>query len=58
MAKSKAHFEQIPVEVVKKIIEAQAVEKKQTDGNDDVIIETPPSKTEPSKVRSLCRKGA
>ena len=58
MAKSKAHFEQIPVEVVKKIIEAQAVEKKQTDGNDDVTIETPPSKTEPSKVRPLCRKGA
>ena len=58
MARSKAHFEQIPVDVVKKIIEARAAEKKQIDGNDDVIIETPPSKTEPCRVRSLCRKGA
>ena len=58
MARSKTHFEQISVEVVKKIIEVQAAEKKQTDGNDDLIIETPASKTEPSRVRSLCRKGA
>jgi hypothetical protein len=51
--REKTHFEQIPVEVVKKIIEAEIAEKKQTDGNDDVIVETSPSKTEPSSVHSL-----
>ena len=58
MRRVKTHFEQIPVEVVKKIIEAEVAEKKQADGNDDVIVETPPGKTEPSSVHSLCRKGA
>jgi hypothetical protein len=57
MRRLKTHFEQIPVEVVKKIIDAKVAEKKQTDGNDDVIVD-PPSKTEPSSVHSLCRKGA
>jgi hypothetical protein len=58
MRRLKTHFGQIPVEVVKKIIDAEVAKKKQTDGNDDVIVETPPSKTEPSSVHSLCRKGA
>ena len=58
MRRLKTHFEQIPVEVVKKIIDAEVAKKKQTDGNDDVIVETPPCKTEPSSVHSLCRKGA
>jgi hypothetical protein len=58
MRRLKTHFEQIPVEVVKKIIEAKVAEKKQTDGNDDVIVGTPPSKTQPSSVPSLGRKGA
>lgn len=42
MQTSKTHFEQIPVEVVKKIIE-EVAEKKQTDGDHDVIMDTPPS---------------
>jgi PAS domain-containing protein len=53
MRRLKTHFEQIPVEEVKKIIEAEVAEKKQTDGDDDVIVETPPSKSEPSGVHSL-----
>lgn len=43
MQKSKPYFEQIPIEVVKKIIE-EIAEKKQTDGDHDVIMETPPAK--------------
>jgi len=58
MPRSKTHFEQIPVEVVKKIVEAQSAEKKQNDTNDGKIVETPASETEPSKLHSLRRKGA
>ena len=35
---------------MKKIIEAEVAEKKQSNGNNDVIVETPPSKTELSSV--------
>ena len=42
MRRLKTHFEQISVEVVKKIIEAKVAEKKQTDGNGDAIVEAPP----------------
>jgi hypothetical protein len=52
MRRLKTHFEQIPVELVKKIIEAEVAEKKQSNGNNDVIVETPPSKTELSSVHS------
>jgi hypothetical protein len=47
MRRLKTHFEQIPVEVVKKIIDAKVAEKKQTDGNDDVIVDPPLAKLSP-----------
>jgi hypothetical protein len=52
MRRLKTHFEQIPVERVKKIIEAEVAEKKETNRNDEVVMETPPSKTEPPRVHS------
>jgi hypothetical protein len=46
MRRLKTHFEQIPVEVVKRITEAEDAKKKRTDGNDDAIVEAPPTRTQ------------
>ena len=55
MRKSKIHFEQIPVEIVKKIIE-DLPEKKEI-GNDKVMVESPPRMTEPyGAAHLLCRR--
>jgi hypothetical protein len=43
--KSGTHFEQVPLEVVKKI--AGAEESKETAGTDNLIMERVPVKTEP-----------
>ncbi|HYL15222.1 MAG TPA: hypothetical protein VEV41_19445 [Terriglobales bacterium] len=50
MRKSKTHFEQIPVEVVKKIAQQQ-IAKKKKDAENDVIVEDPARKTEPYSIR-------
>ena len=57
MRKSKTYFEQIPVEVVKKIVEE--LPEKEEIGNDNVIVETPSRKAEPYFVGThmLRRKG-
>ena len=44
--KSETHFEQVPLEVVKKI--AGGEESKETAGTDNLIIERVPVKTEPT----------
>ena len=48
--KSETHFEQVPLEVVKKI--ASAEESKETAGTDNLIIERVPVKTEPYSMPS------
>jgi hypothetical protein len=55
MRKPKTHFEQVPVNLVKKILKAQ-VSGKQDTNNNNVIIETPGRKTEPYSIstRLLC----
>jgi hypothetical protein len=47
MRKSQTYFEQIPVEEVKKIAEEEVSKKKETEKNDNVIVEAPAKKTEP-----------
>lgn len=49
MPKSKTHFEQIPVDVVKRIAEKDPAPREEVD---KAIAETPPKKTEPYFVRS------
>ena len=59
MRKMKTHFEQIPVEMVKKIAtEKESDQKEITSPN--VIVETPATKTEPYSVTSVmyCRNRA
>ena len=58
MRKSKMHFEQIPVEVVKKIAEEESPERKAIE-NDGVIPRIAAKKTEShaERARSLCRNG-
>jgi len=55
--KLRTHFEQIPVEVVKKVAEAD-VSKDEEAGTDDVIVESTPTKSRPVRVpaRSVERK--
>jgi len=57
MRKSKTHFEQIPLEVVKKIAEEEVSDNKAI-GNEKVIAKIPAQKTKPYAVagRWLCRK--
>jgi hypothetical protein len=50
--KPKTHFEQIPVEVAKKIAEVEVLKKKEST-KDDVIVQTPASKTEPYSIAHL-----
>ena len=58
MRRAKTHFEQIPVEVVKKIAEAGSPEKKEI-RNEGLIRRVPAQGTEPhpARARWLCRKG-
>jgi hypothetical protein len=51
MQRSKTHFEQIPVAVVKKI--AIEVHDGDVDGDDRVVTRTPPSKLKPHRLPSL-----
>jgi len=44
--KPRTHFEQVPLAVVKKVIDAEAVKPAKT-GAKNLIVETAPSKTEP-----------
>jgi len=55
--KLRTHFEQIPVEVVKKVAEAY-VSKNEEAGTDDVIVESTSTKSRPGRVpaRSVDRK--
>jgi hypothetical protein len=58
MRTAKTHFEQIPVELVKKIAEEGFPEVKEI-RNDNVILKVPAKKTEPhaSRAHSRCRNG-
>jgi hypothetical protein len=58
MRRAKTHFEQIPVELVKKIAEEGFAEVKEI-RNDNVILKVPAKKTEPhaSRAHSRCRNG-
>jgi hypothetical protein len=58
MRRSNTHFEQIPVEVVKKIAQEAFPEVKEI-RNDNVILKVPAKKTEPHArgERSRCRNG-
>jgi hypothetical protein len=48
MRKRKTHFQQVPVDVVKKILKRQGVKIEVTTPN--VVVETPATKTEPYSV--------
>ena len=58
MEKAKTHFEQIAVEIVKKIADEVDTEKKIR--SDNVAIETPATKTEPYSASAgvQCRNRA
>jgi hypothetical protein len=58
MRESRTHFEQIPVEVVKKIAEG-SVSKDVKTSTDDVILDRTSGKRKPQTVsaRALVRKG-
>jgi hypothetical protein len=51
MQRSKTHFEQIPVAVVKKI--AEEVQDDGADESDSAVTSTPPSKLMPHRLPSL-----
>jgi len=51
MQRSKTHFEQIPVAVVKKI--AAEVHDADVDGDDRAVTKTPLSKLKPHRLPSL-----
>jgi len=55
MQRSKTHFEQIPVAVVKKI--AKEFHDDDVDGNVSAVIRTPPSKLKPHRSPSLGKNG-
>ena len=59
MRKVKTHFEQIPIEIVKKIAEQEESEEKEIKSA-NVVVETPATKTEPYSVSSFmyCRNRA
>jgi hypothetical protein len=58
MNKPGTHFDQIPIEVVKKIADRDTP-KKDNSGRDNVIVEPASSKTEPYSMgpESFCRTG-
>lgn len=51
MSKPKTHFEQVPLEQVKKVVEAELDKAKQT-RSEKSIIESPAKKTEPYSISS------
>jgi hypothetical protein len=55
MQKSKIHFEQVPVSVVKKI--AEEVHDDDVDENNRTSTITPPSKLKPHRLPSLGKNG-
>lgn len=57
MHKVKTHFEQIPVEIVKKIAELEESDQKESP---NVVVETPATKTEPYSISGFmyCRNRA
>jgi hypothetical protein len=55
MPRSKTHFEQIPVEIVKKI--AAEVHDDNINGNKSTATRTPPSKLKPHRSTSLEKNG-
>ena len=59
MRKVKTHFEQIPIEIVKKIAEEEESDQKEIK-SPNVVVETPATKTEPYSVSSVmyCRNRA
>jgi len=59
MRKIKTHFEQVPIEMVKKIAEEEETDEKEIK-NPNVVVETPASKTEPYSVSRFvyCRNRA
>lgn len=59
MRKVKTHFEQIPIEIVKKIAEEEESDEKEIK-SPNVVVETPATKTEPYSVSSFmyCRNRA
>jgi hypothetical protein len=56
MRKVKTHFEQIPIEIVKKIAEQEESDQKEIK-NPTVVVETPATKTAPYSISSFvyCR---
>jgi hypothetical protein len=58
MEKAKTHFEQIPIEIVKKI--AEEVDTEKNIKSDNVTDESPSAKTEPYSVSTgmQCRNRA
>lgn len=59
MRKVKTHFEQIPIEMVKKITEEEESNDEEIK-NANVVVETPATKTEPYSISSFmyCRNRA
>ena len=55
MQRPKTHFEQIPVEVVKKI--AEEVQDDGADESDSAVTSTPPSQLKPHRLPSLGNNG-
>jgi hypothetical protein len=55
MQRSKTHFEQIPVSVVKKL--AEQVHDDDVDGNNGTATTTPKSKLKPHRLPSLGKNG-
>jgi hypothetical protein len=56
MSNLKPRFEQVPLEVVKKLLE-EKMEDKQKESSKDVIFERPAKKTEPYTLPQLLRDG-
>jgi hypothetical protein len=59
MRKVKTHFEQIPIEIAKKIAEKEESDEREIK-SPNVVVETPATKTEPYSVSSVmyCRNRA
>jgi hypothetical protein len=60
MRKVKTHFEQVPVEIVKKIAEKEQASDQKEIAGPNVIVETPATKTEPYSISrfTYCRNRA
>ncbi len=60
MRKLKTRFEQVPLELVKKIIEKQQEARQPRIKTPNLVVETPATKTEPYSIPHFvnCRKPA